>query len=156
MGPNTMMIYDDLTILMYRNIIKNNNNPSASKTVTRAPKIGTSSPIPDEMMMHDDLTILMYRNIIKNNNNPLPPSVTRAPKIGTSSPIPDTLMMYDHSYPLLTHHSNHLLTHSLTIGKKIESPRRSLRSLRSLWGLIKSCIVGVFNKFRIRSKKCHE
>ena len=37
---------------------------------------------------------------------------------------------YDRSNPLLTHHSNHLLTHSLTIGKKIESPRRSL------WGLI--------------------
>ena len=59
--------------------------------------------------------------------------MTRAPKIGTSSPIPDTLMMYDHRNPLLCHHSNQLLTHSLTIGKKIERPRRSLRSL---WGLI--------------------
>ena len=36
--------------------------------------------------------------------------------------------------PCSTHYSNQLLTHSLTIGKKIESPRRSLRSL---WGLIK-------------------
>ena len=50
--------------------------------------------------------------------------------------------MQDHSNPLLTHHSNHLLTHhsnqllshSLKIPAKIESPRRSLRSL---WGLIK-------------------
>merc|ERR1719341_426561 len=128
------MIYDDLTILMYSNIIKNNNNQSAFKSVTTAPKIGTSSPIPDTMMIYDDLTILMYRNIIKNNNNPSAfKSVTTAPKIGTSSPIPDTMMIYDHSNPLLTHHSNQLLTHSLTIGKKIESPRRSLRSL---WGLI--------------------
>merc|ERR1719266_3173213 len=112
---------------MYRNIIKNNNNPSAFKSVTTAPKIGTSSPIPDTMMIYDDLTILMYRNIIKNNNNPSAfKSVTTAPKIGTSSPIPDTMMIYDHSNPLLTH--------SLKIGKKIESPRRSLRSL---WGLIK-------------------
>ena len=91
------------------------------------------------MMIYDDLTILMYSNIIKNNSYPLPPkSVTTAPKIGTSSPIPDRMMIYDHSNPLLTHHSNHLLTHhsnqlltrSLTIGKKIERPRRSL------WGLI--------------------
>ena len=42
-------------------------------------------------------------------------------------------MMYDHSYPCLTYHSNQLLTNSLTIPAKIESP---LRSLRSLWGLI--------------------
>merc|ERR550517_2429987 len=120
------MIYDDLTILIYSNIIKNNNNPSASKSVTRAPKIGTSSPIPDTMIIYDDLTILMYSNIIKNNNNPsASKSVTRAPKIGTSFPIPDTMMMKDHSNPLLTHHSNQLLTHSLAIGKKIESPRRS-------------------------------
>ena len=41
--------------------------------------------------------------------------------------------------PCSTHHSNQLLTHSLTIGKKIESPRRSLRSL---WGLIKEVEVG--------------
>merc|ERR1719397_744379 len=133
--PDTIVIYDDLNILMYRNIIKNNNNPSAFKSVTTAPKIGTSSPIPNTMMIYDDLTILMYRNIIKNNNNPSAfKSVTTAPKIGTSSPIPDTMMIYDHSNPLLTHHSNQLLTHSLKIGKKIESPRRSLRSL---WGLIK-------------------
>merc|ERR1719397_787362 len=93
---DTMMIYDDLTILMYRNIIKNNNNPSAFKSVTTAPKIGTSSPISDTMMIYDDLTILMYRNIIKNNNNPSAfKSVTTAPKIGTSSPIPDTMMIYD-------------------------------------------------------------
>ena len=44
------------------------------------------------------------------------------------------MMIYDHSNPLLTHHSNQLLTHSLKIPAKIESPRRSLRSL---WGLIK-------------------
>jgi len=120
---------------MYSNIIKNNSYPLPSKSVTTAPKIGTSSPIPDRMMIYDDLTILMYSNIIKNNSYPLPSkSVTTAPKIGTSSPIPDSMMMYDHSNPLLTHHSNQLLTHSLTIGKKIESPRRSLRSL---WGLIK-------------------
>ena len=61
--------------------------------------------------------------------------MTRAPKIGTSSPIPDTMMMQDHSNPLLTCHSNQLLTHSLTISKKIERPRRSLRSL---WGLMKN------------------
>ena len=113
--------------------------------MTTAPKIGTSSPIPDTMMIYDDLTILIYRIIIKNNSNSSPPkSVTRAPKIGTSSPIPDRMMMLD-SNPLLTHHSNHLLTHhsnqllshSLKIPAKIESPRRSLRSL---WGLIKwSC-----------------
>ena len=36
-----------------------------SKSVTRAPKIGTSSPIPDTMMIYDDPTILIYRNIIK-------------------------------------------------------------------------------------------
>merc|ERR1719397_2386926 len=93
---DTMMIYDDLTILMYRDIIKNNNNPSAFKSVTTAPKIGTSSPIPDTMVIYDDLTILMYRNIIKNNNNPSAfKSVTTAPKIGTSSPIPDTIVIYD-------------------------------------------------------------
>merc|ERR1719362_1544843 len=90
------MIYDDPTILIYRNIIKNNSNPSAFKSVTRAPKIGTSSPIPDTMMIYDDPTILIYRNIIKNNSNPSAfKSVTRAPKIGTSSPIPDTMMIYD-------------------------------------------------------------
>merc|ERR1719331_1746321 len=128
------MIYDGLTILMHRNIIKNSNNPSAFKSVTTEPKIGTSSPILDTMMIYDDLTILIYRNIIKNNNNPsVFKSVTTAPKIGTSSPIPDTMMIYDHSNPLLTHHSNQLLTHSLTIPANIESPRRSLRSL---WGLI--------------------
>merc|ERR1719397_1600488 len=128
------MIYDDLTILMYKNIIKNNIYPLSSKSVTKAPKIGTSSPIPDTLMIYNDLTILIYSNIIKNNSNPLPSkSVTRAPKIGTSFHILDTLMIYDHSNPLLTHHSNQLLTNSLTIGKKIESPRRSLRSL---WGLI--------------------
>merc|ERR1719266_2508715 len=110
---------------MYRNIIKNNNNPSAFKSVTTAPKIGTSSPIPDTMMIYDDLTILMYRNIIKNNNNPSAfKSVTTAPKIGTSSPISDRMLIYDHSNPLLTHHSDQLLTHSLTIPAKIESPRR--------------------------------
>ena len=64
--PDRMMIYDDLTILMYSNIIKNNSYPLPSKSVTRAPKIGTSSPIPDRMMIYDDLTILMYTNIIKN------------------------------------------------------------------------------------------
>ena len=48
-----MMIYDDPTILIYKNIIKNNTNPSAFKSVTRAPKIGTSSPIPDTMMIYD-------------------------------------------------------------------------------------------------------
>ena len=42
-------------------------------------------------------------------------------------------MMYDYSNPLLTHHSNQLLTHSLKIPAKIERPHRSLRSL---WGLI--------------------
>merc|ERR1719180_239700 len=100
------MIYDDLTIMMYRNIIKNNSNQSPPKSVTRAPQIGTSSPIPDTMMIYDDLTIMMYRNIIKNNSNQSPPkSVTRAPQIGTSSPIPDTLKMCDHSNPLLTHPS---------------------------------------------------
>ena len=52
---------------MYRNIIKNNSYPLPSKSVTRAPKIGTSSPIPDRMMIYDDLTILMYRNIIKHH-----------------------------------------------------------------------------------------
>ena len=62
------MIYDDLTILIYRNIIKNNNNPTAFKSVTTALKIGTSSPIPDRMLIYDDLTILMCSNIIKNNN----------------------------------------------------------------------------------------
>ena len=46
--------------------------------------------------------------------------------------------MQDHSNPLLTCHSNQLLTHSLTISKKIERPRRSLRSL---WGLIKKMVV---------------
>ena len=118
-----MMIYDDLSILMYRNLIKNNNNPSAFKSVTTSPRIGTSSPIPDRMMIYDDLTILMYRNIIKNNSYPLPSkSVTTAPQIGTSSPILDKMMIYDHSNPLLTHHSNHLLTHLLTIPAKIESP----------------------------------
>ena len=91
-----MMIYDDLTILMYSNIIKHNSYPLPSKSVTTAPKIGTSSPIPDRMMIYDDLTILMYSNIIKNNSYPLPSkSVTTAPKIGTSSPIPDTMMIYD-------------------------------------------------------------
>merc|ERR550517_48487 len=129
------MIYDDLTMLMYSNIIKDNSYPLPSKSVTTAPKIGTSSPIPDRMLIYDDLTILMYSNIIKNNNNPPAfKSVTTAPKIGTSSPIPDRMMIYDHSNPLLTHHSNQLLTNSLTIPAKIESP---LRSLRSLWGLIK-------------------
>ena len=68
-------------------------NQPASKSVTTAPKIGTSSPIQDTMMIYDDLTTLMYRNIIKNNSNPLAfKSVTRAPKIGTSSPIPDRMM----------------------------------------------------------------
>ena len=96
----------------------------ASKRVTRAPEIGTSYPIPYTMMIYDDLTILMYSNIIKDNSYPLPSkSVTIAPKIGTSSPIPGTLMMYDHSNPLLTHHSNQLLTNSLTIPAKIESPQ---------------------------------
>merc|ERR1719341_2870573 len=118
------MIYDDLTILMYSNIIKNSSYPLPPKSVTRPPKIGTSSPIPDRMMIYDDLTILMYSNIIKNNSYPLPPkSVTRTPKIGTSSPIPDRMMRYDHSNPLLTHHSNQLLTHSLTIPAKIERPQ---------------------------------
>ena len=71
-------------------------NQPASKSVTTAPKVGTSSHIPDTMMIYDNLTILMYRNIIKNNSYPLPSkSVTRAPKIGTSSPIPDTMMIYD-------------------------------------------------------------
>ena len=79
------MIYDDLTILM--------KLPIALKSVTRAPKIGTSSPISDIMMIYDDLT------------------------------IPDTLLMYDHSNHLLTHHSNQLLTHSLKIPAKIESPQ---------------------------------
>ena len=51
----------------------------ATISVTRAPKIGTSSPIPDKMMIYDDLTILMYRNIIKNNINPLPPKVSPEP-----------------------------------------------------------------------------
>ena len=67
----TMMIYDDLTVLMYSNIIKNDNNPSAFKSVTNAPKIGTSSSIPDTIMIYDDITILIYRNIIKNNSYPL-------------------------------------------------------------------------------------
>ena len=38
---------------MYRNIIKNNSYPLPSKSVTTAPKIGTSSPIPDTMMIYD-------------------------------------------------------------------------------------------------------
>ena len=54
------MIYDDLTILIYRNIIKNNSNPSAFKSVTRAPKIGTSSPIPDTMMIYYILQTFIY------------------------------------------------------------------------------------------------
>ena len=69
------------------NIIKNNSNPSAFKSVTRAPKIGTSSPIPDTMMIYDDLTILMYRNIIKNNSYPLPRKVwPEPPKLGRHLP----------------------------------------------------------------------
>ena len=74
-----MMIYDDLTKLMYINIIKNYSYPLPSKSVTRAPKNGTSSPIPDTMMIYDDLTILMYRNTIKNYRNPLPPKVSPEP-----------------------------------------------------------------------------
>ena len=41
-------------------------------------------------------------------------------------------MMYDHINSLLTHYSNQLLTHSLTIPAKLEIFRRSL------WGLIKN------------------
>ena len=50
------MIYDDLTILMFRNIIKNDNYSLPSKSVTTAPKIGTSYTIPDIMMIYDDLS----------------------------------------------------------------------------------------------------
>ena len=56
-------------------------------TTTRAPKIGTSSPIPDRKMIYDDLTILMYRNIIKNNSYPLPRKVwPEPPKLGRHLP----------------------------------------------------------------------
>ena len=59
----------------------------ATKSVTRAPKIGTSSPIPDTMMIYDDLAILKYKNIIKNNSNPLPPKVSpEPPKLGRHLP----------------------------------------------------------------------
>ena len=43
-----------------RNIIKDNSNPSPPKSVTTAPKIGTSSLLPESTMIYDDLTILMY------------------------------------------------------------------------------------------------
>ena len=42
-----IIIYDDLTILLLWNIIKNNSNPSLSKSVTFAPWFGTWGPIAD-------------------------------------------------------------------------------------------------------------
>ena len=51
----------------------------ASKSVTRAPQIGTSTSTPDTMTIYDDLTILIYRNIIKNNSYPLPPKASPEP-----------------------------------------------------------------------------
>ena len=59
--PDTMMIYDDPSILMYRNINKNNSKQLPPKSVTTAPKIGKSSPIPDAMMMYDHNNPLLIR-----------------------------------------------------------------------------------------------
>ena len=78
----------------------------------------------------------MYRNIIKNNSHPLPPKAWPLhPKLGCHLPYQIHWWCMITVTPCSTHYSNQLLTHSLTIGKKIESPRRSLRSL---WGLIKT------------------
>ena len=118
------MIHDDLTI-------KNNNNPSAFKSVTTAPKIGTSSPIPDRMLIYDHSNPLLTHHsdqlLTHHSNQLLTHSLTLT--------LAEWWFVYDHSNPLLTCHSNQLLTqsHSLKIPEKMESPRRSLRSL---WGLI--------------------
>ena len=41
---NIMMIYDDLTIMMYRNIIKNNSNPLPPKASPEPPKLARHLP----------------------------------------------------------------------------------------------------------------
>ena len=86
------------------------------------------------MMIYDDLTIMMYRNTTKNYRNPLPPKASPLhPKLGRHLPYQIEWWCRITVTPCSTHHSNRLLTHTLKIPAKIESPRRSLRSL---WGLI--------------------
>ena len=43
-----LIIYDDLTVPLSWNIIKNNSNQSLSKSVTTAPRFGTWGPIADD------------------------------------------------------------------------------------------------------------
>ena len=64
--------------MMYRKHHEKQQYTIASKSITTAPKICTSSPIPLTMKIYDfdDLTIMMYRYIIKNNSNPLPPNAS--------------------------------------------------------------------------------
>ena len=94
--PDRMMILDDPTILMYRNIIKNNSNHQPLKVWPQHPKLGRMTHIPDTMMILYDPTKLMYKNIIKNNINHQPLKAwPEPPKLARITHIPYRMMVLD-------------------------------------------------------------
>ena len=135
-----MIIYDDLTIPLWWNIIKNNSNQSLSKSVTTAPRFGTWGPIADDEHSDHHLWWPDHNFVMKHHQNysnqSLSKSVTTAPRFGTWGPIADAITVTTHSLTIVTTHSSTIVTtHSPTIvttytsHKNTKSP--SLASLAS-------------------------